>query len=93
MQDKDTKPTLEEITQEFESFLQEYPKLVEAIYHLSRPIPFDPSDSFVVKEVNMGRYNAHNYPLDLRFYKQISRVIPVHIIQRLSKPFRDEISE
>lgn len=91
MKAPDSTDQFREVSDDFAQFRENHPQFVEAIYHLVEPTPFDPDTSFVVKEVNMGRYLAPDYPLDLRFYKQISRVLPADVIQQLSSPYQDEI--
>jgi hypothetical protein len=71
--------------QQYEKFLQEHPRQAEAIFHLSRPSRFNPDDSVVIKEVALPRYGTDAYPLDLRYYKQISRVIAPETVQKLKK--------
>lgn len=75
--------------QQYEQFLKEHPLQAEAIFHLSRPSRFNPDDSVVIKEVGLPRYGTDAFPLDLRYYKQISRVITSETIQKLKKT--DEI--
>lgn len=80
-----TKASFEEACRQYEQFIGQYPLQVEAIFHLTSPTLFTPEQSVVVKEVPLPPYGTRVYPLDLKYYKQVSRLLSKPTIEKLKQ--------
>ncbi len=80
---------LTQVLEQYEQLKKEHPDSLEAIFFLTQPELFRHEDSVHIKELSLRKYQTGQHPLDVPFYKKISRFIPSQELKNL--PSQDEI--
>lgn len=81
--EKDKNPSLQQALEQYNELREQYADTLEAIFFLTQPELFRHEDSIHIKEISLGKYQTSRHPLDVQFYKRLSRVIPAPLLKNL----------
>jgi hypothetical protein len=86
---KDKHKALQQALEQYSELKEQHPDTLEAIFFLTQPELFRHEDSIHIKEISLSKYQTSRHPLDVQFYKRLSRIIPTEQLKNL--PSQDEI--